>query len=134
MPFQYQLDEVQHRVVITFEGAFRMSEVLASVELRRVEGAATRAVLVDVRRLVGQPNLEDIRQLLREDFSIPTGEQPRGPVAIVATASSLYTRACTFAALAQSRLKVRVFRDVGDADSWLKAHTNNRSPLPGTAG
>jgi hypothetical protein len=91
-------------------------------------------VLVDIRRLVGQPTLADLRQLLHEDLSISAGDQPRGPVAIVATVSSLYTKACTFAAMAQSRLKVRVFRDVADADSWLRAQANNSSPLQETAG
>lgn len=119
--------------MITFEGAFRMSEALASVERRRAESAVNHPVLVDLRQLVGQPDLEELRQLLREDLSIPTGGQPRGPVAIVATASSLYTKACTFAAMAQSRLKVRVFRDVAEADAWLKAQAAYRSPLQGIA-
>jgi len=134
MPFTYQRDEVRQRAVITFEGAFQMGEVLASVERRRAESAASQPVLVDIRRLVGQPTLADLRQLLHEDLSISTGDQPRGPVAIVATVSSLYTKACTFAAMAQSRLKVRVFRDVADADSWLRAQANNSSPLQETAG
>jgi hypothetical protein len=134
MPFKYERDEVRQHVVITFEGAFRMSEVLASVARRRAESAATQPVLVDIRRLVGYPNLAELRQLLHEDLSIPTGDQPRGPIAIVATASSLYTKACTFAALAESRVRVRVFRDVADADIWLKGQANNNSPLQETAG
>jgi len=134
MPFTYERDEVHHRAVITFEGPFLLSEALASVEVRRAESAVSQPVLVDIRRLVGHPDLEDLRQLLRADLSIPTGGQPRGPVAIVATVSSLYTKACTFAAMAQSRLRVRVFRDVADADSWLRAQANNSSPLQETAG
>jgi hypothetical protein len=133
MPFTYERDEVHQRAVITFEGAFLLSEALASVERRRVESAVTQPVLVDIRRLVGQPNLEDLRQLLREDLSIPTAGQSRGPIAIVATVSSLYAKACTFAAMAQSKVRVQVFRDVGDADSWLKAQANDRSRLPETA-
>jgi len=132
MPFKYERDEVHHRIVITFEGVFQISDALASVERRRAESATSQAVLVDIRALVGHPSLEDLRQLLREELSIPTGGRPRGPVAIVATASSLYTKACTFAALAQSKLKVRVFREVGEADSWLRAHTDDRSFLQGT--
>jgi len=55
MPFQYERDDVRHRTVITFEGEFRVNEALASIERRRAERAATEAVLVDIRRLVGQP-------------------------------------------------------------------------------
>ena len=134
MPFKYERDDVRHRAVITFEGEFRMSEVLASIERRRVESAVTQPVLVDIRRLQGQPDLEDLRQLLREDLSIPTGGQPRGPIAIVATGSLLYTKACTFAALAYSKVKVRVFRDMVDADSWLTAQANDLSSPHEAAG
>ena len=134
MPFKYELDEVQKRVVITFDGVFQMSEALASIERRCADGTGSQAVLYDIRRLVGQPDMEELRQLLREYLSIPTGRQPRGPLAIVATSSSLYTKACTFAALARSGLRVRVFRDVGEADSWLNAHATEPSPLQGIAG
>jgi len=133
MPFKYERDDVHHRIVITFEGAFRMSEALASIERRRAEDTCSHAVLYDIRHLAGNPDMEELRQLLRADSSISTGGQPRGPLAVVATASELYTKACTFAALAQSKLRIRVFRDLGEADSWLRAHTNDRSSMHGTA-
>ncbi|MBZ5633226.1 MAG: hypothetical protein LAO55_08860 [Acidobacteriia bacterium] len=132
MPFRYERDDVHHRIVITFEGAFQMSEALASIERCGAENTWSQAVLYDVRHLVGQPDMDELRQLLHADLSIPTGGQARGPLAVVASAPSLYTKACTFAALAQPKLKIRVFRDLSEADSWLSAHTNHRSSLQGT--
>ena len=127
MPFNYERDDVHHRIVITVDGAFQMSEALATIERRRAEDDSSRGVLYDLRHLIGQPNMEELRQLLRADSSISAEGQPRGPLAVVATASSLYTKACTFAALAQSKFRIRVFRDVSEAESWLSAHTADRS-------
>jgi hypothetical protein len=124
MSFIYERDDVHHRVVIRFEGAFQMREALASIERRRAEDTWSRGVLYDLRQMSGQPGMAELRQLLSEDLAIPAGGE-RGPLAVVAAASSVYTKACTFAALAQSKVRVRVFSDIGEADSWLTMLTDN---------
>ena len=126
MPYRYERDDLHHRVVLTFEGPFEMSEALASIERRRAENTWSRGVLYDLRHMIGQPGMAELRQLLTEDLAIPAGGQ-RGPLAVVAAASSLYTKACTFAALAQSKVRVRVFSDLSEACSWLTTLTNNPS-------
>ncbi len=124
MPFKYERDDARGRIVISFEGAFELSEALASIERRRAENSPDQAVLYDIRHVAGEPTLDEIRELYRADSSIPTGGRLRGPLAIVAAASGLYTKACTFAALAEPRLRIRVFREVSEADSWLNAHAS----------
>jgi hypothetical protein len=109
-----------------------MSDALASIARRRAENVWSQAVLYDVRRAVGQPDMEELRQLLSEDFSIPTDGRPRGPLAIVAATSSQYARACAVAVLAQFKVNIRVFRDMGEAEYWLRTFTDNRPSLQGT--
>jgi hypothetical protein len=121
MSFNYERDEVHKRIVITFAGAFEMGEALASIARRRAEGTWSHSVLYDIRHVVGLPDMEELRQLVREDLSIPTGGQPRGPLALVAASTSQYARACTVAVLAQFKVNIRVFRDLGEAHSWLSA-------------
>jgi hypothetical protein len=45
--------------------------------------------------------------------------RPRGPVAIVATDSVIYDRACAYAALGRSTLTIEVFRALDEAERWL---------------
>ena len=49
-------------------------------------------------------------------------EGPRGPVALLATDPTLYSRLCRYAALGRlTTLTIDVFRDRSEAEQWLTA-------------
>jgi hypothetical protein len=117
MPFQYERDNVQRRVTVTIRGGYEASEILALFERHRVEDDWSYARLYDVRNLTGRPTVEDLRQFMEIDKQ----HRPHGPEAILTSSVILYGLACTYAALAQSALRIEVFRDTDEAAQWLAA-------------
>jgi len=117
MQIQYERDNVQRRVTVTIRGGYDASEILALLERHRVEDDWSYARLYDVRNLTGRPTVEDLRQFMKLDKQ----HRPHGPEAILTSNPILYGLACTYAALAQSALKIEVFRDTDEAAQWLAA-------------
>jgi hypothetical protein len=125
MPFDYERDDTQHRVVITFRGAFQASDGTAAIQRHHAEGVWTYGVLYDLRALTGHPTMADLRQFMTEDAPAPAAEtRRRGPVAFVATDSDLYRNACSYAELGRGMVTIEVFRVRDEADRWLAAHTH----------
>src|ERR1700674_5117884 len=100
MPIRYERDDVNRRVVVTVQGPFAVADFLAVMERQRADGAWTYGMLSDLRGMTGEPAIDDLRQFLSEAARTT---EPRGPVAILATAPAIYRRACTYAALVRSR-------------------------------
>jgi hypothetical protein len=124
MPVRYERDDSRRRVVVTSQGAFQMIDMLAVVERQRADDAWSYGTLFDLRGMIGQPALADLRELVGQSASGQAAERPRGPVAILATDPILYGVACTYAALGQATLTIRVFRESDEAAAWLTAHTS----------
>ena len=125
MPFDYERDDAQHRVVITFRGAFQASDGCAAIQRHHAEGVWTYGVLYDLRALTGHPTMADLRQFMTVDAPAPSAEtRRRGPVAFVATDSDLYRNACSYAELGRGMVTIEVFRVRDEADRWLAAHTH----------
>ena len=123
MPIDYERDDVNRRVLITFQGEFHAPDVFAVIARYHAEDTWSYGLIWDTRRLTGTPTLADLRQFIRQDAQDRPGAGTRGPVAILATNPFVYGLACSYAALGRSKMTIGVFRDVEEADAWLTAQT-----------
>jgi hypothetical protein len=72
--------------------------------------------------MTGEPTVAAFRQLLSEAAELRQGEGPRGPVALLATDPTLYSRLCRYAALGRlTPPTMGVFLDRSAAEQWLTA-------------
>jgi hypothetical protein len=127
MPIRYELDDLRRRVVVTVEGPFQTDDILAIMARQRAEHTWSYSMLYDLRGMTGEPTVADLRQLMSVAAELRQGEEPRGPVALVATDSTLYSRLCTYAALGRSNaLTIEVFRDRAEAEQWLTAQASEK--------
>jgi len=125
MSFQYERDDANRRVLVTFSGDFSMAEGFAVLERNQSENVGGYAVIYDVRGWTGPPSISDLRNFMTKEASnvSPTGQ--RGPIAILAVDPIMYSMACTYAVLGKPALNIRVFRDRRDADAWLMTESEH---------
>ena len=123
MPVQYERDDARRRVVITVDGPFQTSEILAVIARQHAENTWSYGMLYDLRRMTGQPTLADLLEVMDEAMSRGPAGRPRGPVALLATSPSLYEIAGKYAALGHATFMIHVFRDLDAAGQWLAAET-----------
>jgi hypothetical protein len=123
-PVRYERDDARRRVVVTVEGAFQTSDVIAVIGRQRAEDTWSYGMLYDLRHLTGRPTLADLREITGQATAHHPAEPRRGPVAILVTDPKMYGIACTYAALGLLKLTIRVFRDLDDAELWLAAETS----------
>jgi hypothetical protein len=122
VPIRYELDDQRRRMVVTVEGLFQMDDIFAVMARQRAEHTWTYGILYDLRGMTGKPTIAELRQLMSVAAELRQGEEPRGPVALLATDPTLYGRLCTYAALGRSTpLSIEVFRDRSEAEQWLIA-------------
>ena len=121
MPFEYERDDAQGRVVITFQGAYSRDEGFEIIQRHR--DFEKYGVLYDLRGLTGEPPIADLKLLMTEESSGSQGS--RGPIALVVEDPAMYKIACMYALLGRSMLTIAVFRDRNDADVWLAAQISN---------
>jgi hypothetical protein len=127
MPIRYVLDDLHRRVVVTIEGLFRTDDILAIMARQRAEHTWTYGILYDLRGMTSELTIAQLRKLMSEAAELRQDEGPRGPVALLATATALYGRLCTCAALGRSTtLSIEVFRDKSEAEQWLSAQERRR--------
>ena len=119
MPVGYERDDTRRRVVVTVHGALRKRDMLTVMARQRAEDTWGYGMLFDLRRVTEHPTLADLRELMDQASSRGEAESPRGPVALLATERIMYDIACTYAALGHTKLTIRVFRDLDEADRWL---------------
>jgi hypothetical protein len=121
MAIRYECDDSRRRLAITVQGPFEPAEFSAVIERRRIEGTSAYGALYDLRRMTGRPTFDDLRLFMSEAAQT---NQPRGPLAIVATDPDIYSRSCTYATLVRGTVAVEVFRDLHEAEQWLTAKLN----------
>src|SRR5712692_2865946 len=122
MPIRYELDDLRRRVVVTIDGLFEADDILAIAARQRAEHTWNYGILYDLRDMTGKPTVAELRQLMNKAATRQPGERLRGPVALLATDTTLYGRLCTCAVLGRSTtLSIEVFRDKSEAEPWLKA-------------
>ncbi len=115
MPWTLARDETAKRIVAIGEGEFRAGEVIQVLAELRDAGAWTYGMLFDCRRMSGATTVADVKPINEVTASL---DEPRGPIAIIATDPHLYSMACAYAALPNSGT-VAVFRSPTEADQWL---------------
>jgi hypothetical protein len=122
MPISYERDDTRRRVVITVQGPFLVDDALAIMARQRAEHTWPYGILYDLRGMTGEPTMAELRQVMTEAATQHLGQGSRGPIALLATEPTLYSRLCTYAALGQSTsLTIGVFRDRAEAEQWLTA-------------
>lgn len=122
MAVRFERDDARRRVTVTIRGTLSSEEVLDIIERLRREDVWSYGLLYDLRHMTGEPSIDELRAFLSRAERRP-GEPPRGPVAVFAADTTLYTRACTYAALGREKQMVEVFRDRREAEAWLTART-----------
>jgi hypothetical protein len=125
MPIEYERNDARELVVATGSGSFHIADVVALFERMREDRTWTYAVILDIRRLAGRPTVDDLRLFADIAARPDVQQQPRGPLAIVASDSTMYGMACAYASMARGR-RIEVFRDRGEAERWLTAHHRPR--------
>jgi hypothetical protein len=124
MPIRYERDDARRRVVVTLQGQYQASEILAILERHGIEDDWSYGRLYDVRGLIGKPSVAELRRF----SSLDAQHRPHGPEAIVTSNPILYALACTYAALGRSTLTIEVFRDAKEAEQWLTARMSKGEP------
>jgi hypothetical protein len=117
MQIEYEHDRARRRVTVTLRGEYDANAILGLFERHRVENDWSDGRLYDVRHLTGGPSVDELRQFMRLD----TQHRPHGPEAIVTSHATLYSLACTYAAMSRSAVRIEVFRDPDEAATWLAA-------------
>ena len=121
MPFTYQRDDARQRVVVTLEGGVDAADILAVFERHRQENVPAYAMLYDVRRTVSRLKTTELGRIISERRSTNVG---CGPVAFVANDPELYRLICSYVAMARpSGFNMEVFRDMVEAEAWLRTNT-----------
>ncbi len=126
MPLEYTLDHEKRRLVVVWRPPVELDDVVATAERQAADGAWSYGVLHDFRALVTTTRSADsagARQVLDIIKRIGEKHGKRGPVAIVATGSTVGT-AQAYAILGerQGTQETQVFWDREDAEAWLDAH------------
>jgi hypothetical protein len=119
MIVRFTRDDLERRLTISVSGDFSADDWHSAVVVRlRDEDVWSYGILYDLRGLTEAMAQSDIEDFVREGLRVQR-LTPRGPVAIVAADQATYVKACEFVALTGSRLTVKVFRFVAEADAWL---------------
>jgi hypothetical protein len=122
MPVRYERDDARRRVLVTVQGPFAQSDFLTVVERQQLDHAWTYGIIYDLRGMTGHPTAADLRQ----SMSLATqADEPRGPVPVVTADPAMYTKACSYAALARRTMTIEVFRDFNEAALWLAGETRS---------
>ena len=123
MPLTYVRDDARGRIVSVASGLVTVHDVLAIIDRQHAEGLWDYGVLYDARGSASLPTVEEMERTLGRIDAVAGGRR-RGPVAIVTTDPALFDMARVYATggkFAVVATRVRVFRDVEEARTWLDA-------------
>jgi hypothetical protein len=124
MPITYERDDKRRRIVVTTIGIVGLDDMLAVVDRQANEGTWEYGILYDSRRVASVASQTDVRAGLRHVELLSRTHGRRGPVAFVTTMPAAYGMVRMYSTLSgQNHQAVEVFRDIGDAERWLAAHT-----------
>jgi hypothetical protein len=123
VPLFCERDDVKRRVKATATGPFQGADVFDLLKRQHEDGTWTYGVLYDTRDQTGSPTVDELRMFLKLGSETNSDLQPRGPMALLASDATLYRVACAYEVLGGSGRNIAVFRDRGDAEEWLTAHT-----------
>ena len=125
MPITYERDDERRRIIVTTIGIVGLDDLLAVIERQEGEGTWQYGILYDSRRVASVASQTDVRAGLRHVEALSRMHGRRGPVAFVTTMPAAYGMVRMYSTLAgQLQQAVEAFRDIGDAERWLAAHTD----------
>jgi hypothetical protein len=128
MTIDYSRHDKRRHVRVTVDGLFDENEWKVGVTERlHREGVEHYAILYDLRAMTTTVTIADVKSFVAKGMPVPSPD--RGPIAIVAR-DNLYANACAFAAMATGHLTVSIFRDLEDADRWLRQQVKRRAAEP----
>jgi hypothetical protein len=128
MTVDYSRHDKRRRVMVIVDGLFDEHEWRVGVTERlQREGVEHYAILYDLRGMTTTITTADVKAFIAKGMPVPSPD--RGPIAIVAR-DNLYSNACAFAAMATGHLTVSIFRDLEDADRWLRQQVVRRAAEP----
>ena len=125
MPITYQRDDARRRIVVTTIGIVGLDDMLAVTDRQAGEGTWRYGVLYDSRRVASVASQTDVRTGVAHVEALSRTHGRRGPVAFVTTVPAAFGMVRMYSTLSdQVHQAVEVFRDIGDAERWLAAHTD----------
>jgi hypothetical protein len=128
MPITYERDDARRCIVVTTIGDISLEEMLAVVDRQASEGTWRYGTLYDSRRVTSVANQTEVRIGLMHVDTLSRLHGRRGPVAFVTTMPAAYGMVRMYSTLAgQQQQAVEAFRDIGDAERWLAAHTDGEA-------
>jgi hypothetical protein len=132
LPITYERDDERRRIVVTTIGDVSLDDLMAVVERQASEGTWHYGVLYDSRLVSSVATQAEVRAGLKRVHTLSRTHGRRGPVAFVTAMPAAFGMVRMYSTLAgQLEQMVEVFRDIGDAERWLGAHTE---PAPGAGG
>jgi len=124
MPITYERDDERRRITVTTVGTVAYEDVMAVVDRQASEGTWHYGMLYDSRLVSTVASQADVRMGLKHVETLSRAFGQRGPVAFVTTMPAAYGMVRMYSILAgQMHQSVEVFRDIGDAERWIEAHT-----------
>jgi hypothetical protein len=81
VPIRYELDDLLRRIVVTVDGPFQAEDIFAIMARQRAEHTWTYGTLYDLRGMIGEPTVEELRQLMSGAAELREEEGPRGRAA-----------------------------------------------------
>ena len=129
MPIELTIDHDARALTAVCADVVSLADLEAYFDAVTVAGAKSYGKLFDI----GDADLglsdRDIQLLgARIRAYADAGGEPFGPVAVVAISPEAYENAQLFAALADARRPLEIFRDRSQARRWLATRSGDRSP------
>jgi hypothetical protein len=121
MPITYERDDLRRRITVTVKGDCDVDEIVATVDRQASESTWHYSRLYDTRGLHAAPTTAQIKALLGHVRERTRVQGPRGPVAVVTDHHAVYGMVRMYMSLGENDGTVEVFRDIAEAERWLKA-------------
>ncbi|HYD08441.1 MAG TPA: hypothetical protein VEC60_22105 [Reyranella sp.] len=125
MPIQWTISKPARLVVAVCKGVVTRKDIEGYLDALVVADVLPYRKIFDTTQ--AEPSLSDadMMELGARIRAYATTDQ-MGPLAIVASSSEALERAQLFAALAEARRPVRIFRELHEARQWLDAEAPSR--------
>lgn len=128
MPLEYVQDDARRLVRMTMRDPVSLEERVAALERKFADGAWAYGLLIDARGLATAANPAFVRAFRSRVADLVAAYGPRGPIAIVAKASSTISAAQMFVILGRDPTEtIEVFWDLDEALRWLDERMGNQT-------
>jgi len=127
MSIHYERDDSRQIVIVTFDGVPpSITDLRNLFQRHRAESVWHYGTLYDIRRMVGRPSFDYLRDLVANAAAFVPRGHTRGPVAFLTSDPALQQIATAFVEFENARPKIEVFNEIGTATVWLINEVNAR--------